>query len=258
MWANLDHGTDPNSTVVAMMYRPKNTSAAGTAPRLQERPDQAQRHAGQERENEEIRAHDAERRIALGGDIGPNEEPEPVSAEANHQAADPPKLRQDGGRRGRGRRVGEHHDGGGDDIHHEPVHGQQVGDAAARVAEFPGCQNVDKAGLDGERHQFAATDLLRPLAFRFPPVIEKIPGAPLVHDVEQRPGRNQGDHDDDIGLHDGRRYGKPGKRIAGEHFLSPPRLGGDSKCRVTSPGLDLRYAPIEAMNARAARRRERR
>src|SRR3990170_1363617 len=25
MWANLDHGTDPNSTVVAMIYRPKNT-----------------------------------------------------------------------------------------------------------------------------------------------------------------------------------------------------------------------------------------
>src|SRR5918999_2050806 len=27
MWANLDHGTDANSTVVAMMYKPKNTLA---------------------------------------------------------------------------------------------------------------------------------------------------------------------------------------------------------------------------------------
>src|SRR3990170_3684337 len=27
MWANLDHGTDPNSTVVAMMYKPKSTLA---------------------------------------------------------------------------------------------------------------------------------------------------------------------------------------------------------------------------------------
>src|SRR3989304_880666 len=27
MWADLDHGTDPNSTVVAMMYKPKSTLA---------------------------------------------------------------------------------------------------------------------------------------------------------------------------------------------------------------------------------------
>src|SRR5687768_12582233 len=29
MWANLDHGTDPKSTVVAMTYKPKNTFAPG-------------------------------------------------------------------------------------------------------------------------------------------------------------------------------------------------------------------------------------
>src|SRR3970040_885683 len=27
MWANLDHGTEPNSTVVAMMYKPKSALA---------------------------------------------------------------------------------------------------------------------------------------------------------------------------------------------------------------------------------------
>jgi hypothetical protein len=60
-------------------------------------------------------------------------------------------------------------------------------------------------GLDRERHQFAATDLLRAFAFRFTPIIEEIPGAALMHDVEQRPSRNQQDHDDGIGLHEGRR-----------------------------------------------------
>jgi len=149
-----------------------------------------------------------------------NEKPEPVSAEADHQAADPPEQRQDGGRRGRGRRVAEHHDGGGDEVDQEPVHGQQMGDPATRIAEFPGCEEVHEAGLDGDRHQFAATDLLRSFAFRFPPIIEKILGAAFMRDVKQRPCCNQDDHDDHIGLHDGRRYGrrKVGKRIAGEHY----------------------------------------
>src|SRR6266849_5483951 len=31
MWANLDHGTDANSTVVARTYKPKNTFAAELA-----------------------------------------------------------------------------------------------------------------------------------------------------------------------------------------------------------------------------------
>src|SRR3970282_1931622 len=47
-----------------------------------------------------------------------------------------------------------------------------------------------------------------PLVFDFRQIIKKILRAPLVHDVEQRPRRDQDDHDDDIGLHDGRRYGR--------------------------------------------------
>jgi hypothetical protein len=201
-------------------------AGAGTAPRLHVGPDEAQRDARQQREDEQVRAHDAKRGIALGGDIHPDEEPEPVAAEADHQAAQPPELRQDGGRRRRRRRVDEHHDRGGDHVDHETVHGQQMGDPPARVAEFAGGEHVDEAGLDGDRHQFAPADLLRPLAFRFPPIIEKIPGAPLVRDIEERPGRDQDDHDDHIGLHDGRRYGrrKLGKRIAGEHLVSSPSL----------------------------------
>ncbi|HXV09645.1 MAG TPA: metallophosphoesterase family protein [Burkholderiales bacterium] len=53
-----------------------------------------------------------------------------------------------------------------------------------------------------------------------------------MHDICQRAGRNQDDHDDDIGLHGGRRHrrGQRGKRIAGEHhgplFASPILNGG--------------------------------
>ena len=122
-----------------------------------------------------------------------------------------------------GGRVAEHQDGGGDDVDHESVHAQQVGDAAPRVAEFAGGEDVDHAGLDCDRHQFAAAERLGALAFRLAPVLEEIPGASLVHDVEQRPCRDQHDHEDDIGLHDGRRNGRRdlGKRIAGEHYFLP-------------------------------------
>ena len=152
---------------------------AGLAPRLQVGPDQAQRDAGEQRDDEQVRAHDAERRIALRGDIDPDEEPEPVSADADHQAANPPKQRQDGGRGSRGRRVAKHHDGGGDGVDHEPVHGQQMGGPAPRVAEFPGCRDVHKAGLDGERHPFAATNLLCPLLLDFRQLSKKYFALPL-------------------------------------------------------------------------------
>ena len=43
MCENLDHGIDPNSTVVAMRYSARNTVAqAGVARRLHARPDQAE------------------------------------------------------------------------------------------------------------------------------------------------------------------------------------------------------------------------
>jgi hypothetical protein len=93
-----------------------------------------------------------------------------------------------------------------------------VSDAAARIAELARGRHVHQGGLDGNRHQLAALDL-PPFASRPLPAIEKISGAPLVQDVEERPGCHQDDHHDDEGWHEGGRYecGKRGKRIAGEH-----------------------------------------
>jgi len=113
---------------------------------------------------------------------------------------------------------------GGDDVDHEAVHGQQMGDAAARVAELAGGQDIDHRGLHGDRRQFTAAELPAALALRLAPVGKEVPGAALVHDVEQRPGRDQHDHDDHVGLKYGGGYGRRerGKRIAAEHCFSPP------------------------------------
>ena len=51
------------------------------------------------------------------------------------------------------------HDGRGGRVDHESVHRQQVGDAAARVAELAGGQDVDHRRLHGDRRQFAAEQL---------------------------------------------------------------------------------------------------
>ena len=55
--------------------------------RLQHGPDQPEGHCREKREDEQIRAHNAVLWITLRNNVDPNEEPEPVTANANHQRA---------------------------------------------------------------------------------------------------------------------------------------------------------------------------
>jgi len=92
-----------------------------------------------------------------------------------------------------------------------------MGDSAPRVAEFTGRQTLHNNGLDRQGHHFAAADFLRPSIVCIAPIIEEVPGAPLVDDVGQRATRDKDYHDDDVRLHDDGWYGrrKPGEGIAG-------------------------------------------
>ena len=72
----------------------KNTVAKrGRPSAARSSPDQTESHAQDERDDEQVGAHETERRVALGGDIDADEEPEPVAADADHQSADVPQGR---------------------------------------------------------------------------------------------------------------------------------------------------------------------
>ena len=139
------------------------------------------------------------------------------------------------GRRRRGRRVGEDHDRRGDDVDQEAVHPQQMRDPAPRVAEFARRQHVVHGGLHGDGHHVSAGELLLCPVLGGPPVVEEVPGAPLVDDVEERAARDQERHQDDVGLHDGGRYGrrKLSEGIAGEHCPTFPRCSRILRTTVT-------------------------
>ncbi len=115
-----------------------------------------------------------------------------------------PELRPDDRRFG-GRRIGIDHHRGSQGKCDEPVHGQKVGNATLRVAEFPGSGNVHNGGLDGTGDHLAAAHGSPGIGFLFTHVFRKIPGALLVHHIEYRAGNHQEDHHGDVTLHDGGR-----------------------------------------------------
>ncbi len=89
-----------------------------------------------------------------------------------------------------------------DDVDHEAVHCQEMGNPAPHVAEFTRCQDIDHGGLDRDGHHLSAADLLLRFILGIPPIVEEVFGALLVQDVEQRATRDQKYHDDDVRLHD--------------------------------------------------------
>src|SRR5581483_12300701 len=100
------------------------------------------------------------RRIAFRGDVDPNEKPEPIAAEADHQRADVPERRERGWRCGGWRRIAEHHDRRGDDVDHEAIHAEQVREATPRIAELARQHDVDDCGLHGDRDHLPTADVL--------------------------------------------------------------------------------------------------
>ena len=199
--------------------QPEEQVGPGASGRLQHTPDEPERGAGEKREDEQVREHEAERRISLRGDVNANEEPEPVTADADQQRAEVPQLRQDG-RRGRCRcREHEYHDGGRDDEGQKTVHRQQVGDPAPPVAEFARHKAFYQNRPHREGHHFPGPDTTRPVSACIAPVAEEILGAFLVKRVVYRAGRHQEDHHDNISLHDSGSDGprKRGERIGTEH-----------------------------------------
>src|SRR5688572_14251623 len=122
--------------------------------------------------------------------------------------------------------MAEHHHHSGDEVEDETVHCQQMGDAAARIAEFAGREDVDHGGLDSDRGELAAAQF--PGVFAFTPILEEVLCAALVHDVVERARRHQHDHEDDIRLHHGRRYGRRecSEWIYAEHHPSSPTILG--------------------------------
>jgi hypothetical protein len=99
-----------------------------------------------------------------------------------------------------------------------------MGNPALSAAEFSGRQTFHQGGPDREGHDFAAVDLPLPFGLRVPPMVEEVPGAPLVKDIEQRATGDQKDHQDNIRLHDG---GWDGCRQFGERICEHGRRAPD-------------------------------
>src|SRR5690606_20907218 len=83
---------------------------------------------------------------------------------------------------------------------------------------------------------------------RAAPVLEEIAGASLVDDVEQRPGGDQDDHEDDIALHEAgrKRAGERGEWIGCEHETS---FGGQFYGATGAAPDKKGYAAIDALYA---------
>jgi hypothetical protein len=94
-----------------------------------------------------------------------------------------------------------------------------MGYSALSSAEFTRRQDLHDSGLHRQGHHFPPADLPRPFVLCIAPMVKKIPGALLVHDVEQRATRDHEYHCDDVRLHDRGRYErrKLSEWIAGEH-----------------------------------------
>ena len=78
--------------------------------------------------------------------------------------------------------------------------------SAPGVAEFTGGQSF-RGGFDRERCHFTAADLPPTFGPRAPPILEEVSRAPLVIHVIERAAHDEDHHDDDVSLHDDRRYG---------------------------------------------------
>ena len=87
----------------------------------------------------------------------------------------------------------------------KPYNAEEMREPALHVAKLAGRQHVDDRGTTQPATHFAAANLLPGLAFRISPVGEEIRGDPFVDDIEERAAHDQNDHDDHVGLHDGRR-----------------------------------------------------
>src|SRR5262245_5087183 len=161
--------------------------------------------------------------MSLRGDIGADEEPEPIATEANHQRPDVPKDRQNGGRRRGGRRIRENHDRGCNDISQETVHCEEVGNSALHIAEFTGGQHVDHSRLYRHGRHLSAADLPRAFAVCALAIVEEVLSALVMHAIETCAARDHEYHDHDIRLHDGGWYGgrELGERVR-EHWSTSP------------------------------------
>ena len=81
-----------------------------------------------------------------------------------------------------------------------------MGNSTPRITELTGSQTVHDNGLDRQGDHIPATDFLPTFCFCISPIVDKILGAPFVDDVVQRAYSNQNNHNDDVRLHDFRRY----------------------------------------------------
>ena len=172
--------------------------------------------------------------------IDPQQEPEPIAAQADQQRPQVPKLRH-GGRGPRcGCRIGEHQQGGGDDVEEEAVHHQQMADPAPRVAELAGSQTRDDDGFSGGRNEFPATDAARRSGSDDLPMLKEVLSASLVDHVDERAEEDQHDHRYHKDLHRNRRYGcgKRSEWIELEHWRTPKRASVFSALRVENPHPD--------------------
>src|SRR4029077_555379 len=106
----------------------------------------------------------------------------------------------------------------------ETVHCQEMGYSALSAAEFAGRQNFHSGGLNRQGHHFPSADLPRSFVLCIPPMLKKVLGALLVHDVEQRAARDHEDHYDDVRLHDCGRHErcKLGEWIPRQHASTSP------------------------------------
>lgn len=135
--------------------------------------------------------------------VDPDEKPEPIAAEANHERSDVPQGRQGSGRRCCGRRVREDHDGRAYDVDQKTVHRQKMGNSAPHVAEFARRHDINHGGLHRDRYHLSAADPLLRLFVGVPPVLKEVAGALLMRDVEKRATHDQEGHHDYVNLHDG-------------------------------------------------------
>lgn len=182
-------------------------------------PDQGERGARHERDHEQVSRHEPERGMALGGDIHADEEPEPVAPHANHQGAEMPQQRVDGGRGGAGLGVAEDHGTGSDYEQDESVHGNQVGQAPAGIAELSRGEDVMGRRRDRDPDLLSTADLARAGGLLPLHVLEEVFRAFLVDHVEDRARHHQQEHDDHEGLH-GRWWNRRrnlGERVVCQH-----------------------------------------
>jgi hypothetical protein len=158
-------------------------------------------------------------------------------------------------RRWRGRRgIAEHQDDGRGSVDEKAVHGDEMGDAAPRVAEL--ARDHSLAGrLQRQPQLFAGADVTLGVRRRLAPAVEEIARASLVEHVEQGAANHQQHHQPDIGLYGGGRHAGRERRegIGGEHRVIPVSaafLIGLASSQVPNRNTrPLRYQPSGHLSA---------